>query len=286
MTAGREHYLGCAVDSRFVELATAMLASVNANGQVPDVCVVVAAFGLSSRQKRLIRRYAGELGRKLQFVDVDSTCAELKGLQVSRDYSASIYGKVLLPGLIGKSAGRLVCLDSDMIVNHSLAHLFTMPMDGHPLAAVRDHIDPEQLARRSRAPDPNYFNAGLMVIELQPWIEQRISDRTFAVLRSGARPLFWPEQDALNEVLGPDWKRLERAWNFYYGGGSEHLVFEDYQAAHIVHFTGTPKPNSPACRHPAGTFYRHHARRPKRQGPAWVERALEQLRAWRPKSPT
>ena len=141
-----------------------------------------------------------------------------------------LLGRFVLPGEIGTTGGRLLLIDSDMIVNGSLRPLFERDMDGHPLAAVHDP-----------GKSSDYFNAGLMLIDVDAFNARDLGRAAMRRLAAyPERPTFL-DQDALNNVIAGDWLRLDRSWNFFYAADPVKFEREDYDQARIAHFAG-PKP--------------------------------------------
>ncbi len=69
----------------------------------------------------------------------------------------------------------------------------------------------------------------------------------------------WLDQDALNEIVGADWLRLGREWNFFHAGDARHFEREDFESAIVVHYAGNKPWNHPDA--PASPIYFRHAAR-------------------------
>jgi lipopolysaccharide biosynthesis glycosyltransferase len=161
--------------------------------------------------------------------------------------------------VITEPYARLVVLDADMVVNSSLRPLFESNMRGFAVGAIRDPLSEPELIARGRKLDPSYLNSGLLLINVDEWNEQGLGDAAMRRLASYSEPPIWPDQDALNDVVGNDWLRLNRKWNLFYAGEPQQFTPEEYRAASIVHFAGA-KPTH-AWDHPAIALYRHHHER-------------------------
>lgn len=143
---------------------------------------------------------------------------------------------------------RVVYLDADTLVLQSLLDL-SNSLDGAPIAAVSNVTEPAMFGhlRSLGLSDPaDYFNAGVLVINLDQW---RKADVTNELVRfATSRPLPWFDQDALNVVFAGRWKRLHPRWNAMNSlwGWSDYArrVFDDEALASakrdpaILHFEG------------------------------------------------
>jgi lipopolysaccharide biosynthesis glycosyltransferase len=107
-------------------------------------------------------------------------------------------------------------LDADTIVCSSLGRLWRTDVNAHLLAAVTNVFQPNHRARPNRLglPGPEvYFNSGVLLLNLD---EMRRHDSTTALLRIVADrgdDFEWPDQDALNLVLGEGRLPLHPRWN-------------------------------------------------------------------------
>ena len=141
---------------------------------------------------------------------------------------------LLAPQILPPELSRVVSLDADVLVRRPLDELWNAELGAHALGAVRDAYLPLagfELPWRRLGVDPRaaYFNAGVMVMALDRWRAEGISDRVLARMRSEALPN--DEQSALNAVLGDDWQRLAPEWNtqahHLAGDSARAWAFED-----------------------------------------------------------
>ena len=258
-------FIGCATDRAFVEPTCAMLSSLDDNGAVPDAIVLVAGFGLEAKDRQVLRASSGRLGPAMRFVDVEPDSPKIVALP-SFSFPLPLLGRLILPREITDRNARLLLIDSDMIVNWSVRPLFDMDMQGRPLAAIVDPLAEHKLEELGRRPDPNYFNAGLLLLDLDLFNGRDIGAAAMRRLAAYPERPLWLDQDALNDVLRGDWLRLDRSWNFFHAGDPVHFTQEDYEAAPIIHFAG-PKPWH-FREHSAAPIYFRHAARAEQKG-AW-----------------
>ncbi|WP_294389623.1 glycosyltransferase [uncultured Sphingomonas sp.] len=249
-------FIGTQCDRKFVDLTCVMLSSVYDNGCVPDATIVIAAFDLTPEDETRLRLSAGTMGRNMRFVPVPRD-SHLVTKVPSFDFPFPMLGCLVLPKTITEPDARLLMLDSDMIVNSTLEPLFEMDLQGHPIAAVKDMLVEHELHVRGRKWDDNHFNTGLLLVDVDLWNRDALGDRAMIWLADQPSKPEWPDQDALNHVVGPDWLRLDRRWNFAYCGEPHQFSYDEYSQAKIVHFSGA-KPTE-ARDHPAVPIYDRQA---------------------------
>lgn len=258
-----------ATDTAYVELTGVMLASL-ANKAAGDFeAVYVFCDGVSDADKERLRASYGRAD--IVFVDMtDDMVHHFAARPVNHHLSRTAYARILMPLSLSEATGRLFYVDCDTVVNASLAPLASMPMDGFALAAVDDIARQvtERHIKRNRdigLPDEmRYFNSGVLLIDLENWRRQRVSERTIAFINDHPT-LPMMDQDALNGALRGEWLPLDESWNLH--RRLEKGVYTDdpalWREARIVHFIGQVKPNYTDCNHPARDLYfEHRARTP------------------------
>jgi lipopolysaccharide biosynthesis glycosyltransferase len=248
---GRSWFVGCACDRNFVQHTAVMLASLDANGDIPEATVVVASFGLTADDFATLRAGAGRLGAKMRMVEVtDEMVGCFAGVEFREMYPLPVLGRLFIPSVIEVPGARLLTLDSDMIVNGSVRPLLELDMNDQYLAAIHDV---------PRIEDLNYFNTGLLLIEVDGYKRYDVAQRAITWLAEQTSHPTFPDQDALNNVVGDRWYRLDRSWNWFYTGpdrGDLPLETSHYLAAKIAHFAGGKPWNH--YDHPGGPLYRRY----------------------------
>jgi len=158
--------------------------------------------------------------------------------------------RVLLPELLPQ-ADRLLYLDVDTLALQPLDELWNTDLGGRLIGAV-DNVLHESQSRRPQALglplDTRYFNSGVLLMDLHGLRREGISARLLDCARGRARELLWPDQDALNIVLGGSRAPLHPRWNcqnsfFYWGERSAEVLGrtaldEALASPAIVHFEG------------------------------------------------
>ncbi|TSJ62847.1 glycosyltransferase family 8 protein [Starkeya sp. 3C] len=258
-----------ATDTAYVELTGVMLASLADKAAGDFEAVYVFCDGVSDADKERLRASYGL--PNIVFVDMtDEMVRHFAARPVNHHLSRTAYARILMPLSLSEATGRLFYIDCDTLVNASLAPLASLPMDGFALAAVDDIARqvPERHIKRNRdigLPDEmRYFNSGVLLIDLEKWRADRVTERTIEFINS--RPtLPMMDQDALNGALRGAWLPLDESWNLH--RRLEKGVYTDdpsiWREARIVHFIGQVKPNYTDCNHPARDLYfEHRARTP------------------------
>ena len=218
-----------------------------------DVRLVVFCDGLRRRDKSNIEKCVR--GRTIEFIDLeDAHTARIGTLQTNSNWSRTIYTRLLMPQLLGVTTGRIVYLDADTLVVDSVNALFDMDLEGKAIGAMGGK-SAKETARLGLDPDIDIFNSGVLVIDVERWLEEDVSERTLSLAAERASqnlPAF--DQDVLNIVIGGRFAKLDYRWNSL--GKAEH------SNPAIIHFTHA-KPNTTRCVHPwRHVYFEHRAETP------------------------
>ncbi len=220
-----------------------MLYSLEENGGIPDAQLVILTDGLLASDKDMLQACAK---RKLHFIDIEGDLlSKISKLRTTSYWSRATYARLYLPELIADRHCRMLYLDADTLIRKSLAPLFDLALDGKAVAAV-PYDDPARfnppLARAASTP---YFNAGVLLVDIDAWNAQDYTARINKLLQS--RSFDFLDQDVLNLATEGNFFHLAGCWNAQKG-------WEDYSEASIVHFTHA-KPNTKECEHPEKATY-------------------------------
>lgn len=206
----------------------------------------------------------------------------LQEFPVDGHATVATYFRLLLPTLLPAEIDRVIFIDSDTVVMADLWDLWKQPLQGKALGAVPEHIIS---CRGHGYTFGEYFNAGVMLIDLQRWREADLLNRGGAFARANPHRLRHWDQDVLNHVFLHDWLPIQDRWNacpHLFGLLPEaSLAPEDLTASEqeairnpaIVHFAGgggLVKPWNARCQHPL-----RHQYLSVRSGTPWASMPLD-----------
>jgi lipopolysaccharide biosynthesis glycosyltransferase len=260
------HLVFCS-DAHFLPHLATALASVLVNSPEPHLWRIhVVSSEWNAGSKETLRAIVDIKGATVQFHTVGPRL--LANAPISAHVSIATYYRLLLPWILGQEVERIVYLDSDLVVEHDLARLHDIDLLGACVGAV---YNPgfDRWAHLRLDPYCSYFNAGVLVIDLPRWREERISDRALKVIELQPESLVAWDQNALNRAVDGKWQRLDLRWNLqssFWEIGRDGLGLEQdewqrlLEEPWVVHYTGTPKPWQFASDHPLRGRYWHYRR--------------------------
>lgn len=233
--------IACAADTRFIRPLAAMLQSAlvhMATDRSPVVYILHDGIEEADRD-RVVSRW----GRGARVTWLRPGPHEFAELPLWGRMPVTTYYKLALPKLLPESIGKVIWLDCDLIVNRDLGELWDLPLEGRPVLAAQDAVVPSVSSRFGVAgfrelgipPEARYFNAGVMLVDLDSWRRERIVPRTIAYLKAHGKEVFFWDQEGLNATLAGRWGELDPRWNWSASAPSAGEAW-------IVHFTGGLKP--------------------------------------------
>jgi lipopolysaccharide biosynthesis glycosyltransferase len=267
--------VACATDRRFVELSAVMLRSFVANAELPQAEFIVFEEHLRESDRHLIRASAAP--HKVRFVDLEESKPLIGNLPVRRHWPTANYGRLIVPDLI-PDCGSLLYLDCDTIINRSLRDLAELDFQGHAVAAVPGqnlewrHEANHRLGRPTEWP---FFNAGVLMIDLDAWRRQGLTGKILDWIACNRDRIVGLSQDPLNAAVGDQWTKLDQSYNFQ---GKTLRDSAAFAHVHIIHFTGSTKPDHEGCRHGATQFYLAHRQHTPWKNRPLISRRLRKLR--------
>ncbi len=204
----------------------------------------------------------------LEFLKINRP--DTASLKVSNHISVASYFRLFLDKLIPANVNRVIYLDSDILVAGPLDELWAVDLEKYIMAAVTDAVVNNNQKVRQKiglAPTSNYFNAGVLVIDLCRWRNARVGECALDFAIDYPELITYWDQCALNHVLNGQFKELTKDLNFQ----SDHLrwserrkctldTLHELDAAKIVHFSGPQKPWHYINSHPMKWLYWEYLR--------------------------
>lgn len=262
MNGGKIHIAFC-TDDAFAQYTSVAICSLIFNASDPDrLHLWILDAGLSRKSRQLIEAIPHKFRTQIDFLLVD--VIEDETLVADRHISRATYGRLFLPEILDKSIETCLYLDGDVIVVDDIFKLSAFSCNSYPIAAVDDFY----LTKDDTLSIPypfNYFNAGVLLLNLEKWRRDNIADQILDFVRDYPEKLTYWDQDAMNSVLYNKRMPLPLRWNqqIHFDDCLSHLpdgrktseMKEAMSNPAIVHFVGPEKPWHYLCLHPYKDLY-------------------------------
>lgn len=230
-----------AIDDAYCEPLLVAILSLSRNNPrhiVDNLDIVVLHEDISEASRREILRCADTMGIKIEL-----RRAMLPDLPFNTAYGGSRanYLRLAIPETVGER-DRVLYLDSDIIVLTDITPLLNIDLQGMPIGAVRDSLNPTLATgnaltgwqRLGLGGNQEYFNSGVMIIDLPACRSDGLFTRAYEAVADYSEHLRLWDQDALNIAAANSWYRLARRWNTIPFSSLRRTPWIRYKAEHII----------------------------------------------------
>ncbi|OCG64974.1 glycosyltransferase family 8 protein [Gilliamella sp. Fer4-1] len=157
--------------------------------------------------------------------------------------SASTCLRFIVPQMLNKVTSRVLYLDCDVLCTDNLNELINTDLTNKYSAVVPD-VDKtqEKQCLACGISHGEYFNAGMIYINTDMWVQNNLTEKAFAMINSGKVYKF-ADQDVLNILMQGKTvflpRRFNRLTSLTVGGGEDNLISDD---SAIIHYVTGNKP--------------------------------------------
>lgn len=266
-------HIAFCVDNNYFRSMGATIASILAQNPTRHFTFHVFAFAFPEDHARRLREFESDPRVKIAFHLLDTNTFEKFSGHVKSSYiSLSTFSRLVVPGILKDVTDRVLYLDADILCTGSLDELASMDLSDTIALVVSDvgwktGTLPDGRYNVLKLQHKEYFNAGVVFINIKKWEENQVSTEAIDALVKRGKELTFNDQDALNIVLNGRVRYIDKKWNYIYSmiadlKGGRTTVSSLGDAA-LVHFAGAIKPWNNWCRHEAAAiFKKYHALSP------------------------
>lgn len=266
------------LDNNYTMPTGVLMTSLSMNNNDVSYHIIVNK-SFSDENRVLLELLANQYGNRISFYSVDcksETVFPMRNDGMPNYISVITYYRLLATDILPDSIHKIIYLDGDMIVRQSLSQLWNEPIEEYAVGVVHDMDERLHITRNSLPYpiDTGYFNAGMLLINLDYWREHSCKDRFLQFMLDHSDKIIAHDQDVLNSVLFDEKKWLPISYNFQNGflydipemiNYSDSIVddihkFERNPA--IIHYCSGSKPWHFDCVHPqrkVWDYYRKHS---------------------------
>ncbi|CAB4914500.1 unannotated protein [freshwater metagenome] len=245
------------IDKNFIPHFTTSLSSLLIhNESLFEDIYLVMNFPLNKKINKALIYFKSNFSTEIKTINIDnSKISQLKILK--KDHLTMItYARLLLSEILPKNVDRVLYLDSDLIVLGDLTSLCNTVFKDEYIVAVNQlhwtKNSGSDLLRSKQLINENYFNAGVMLINLKRWRKDSMADLLLKTGIEYKNDLVYWDQDILNIAFKDGWKETDKSFN------ALELTLKVIPDPIVIHFTGPIKPWHIISTHPYKKLYRHY----------------------------
>jgi lipopolysaccharide biosynthesis glycosyltransferase len=235
----------CAADANYGPYAGIMMHSVLRSNVGEPIHLHLLSDGVRSRDLDRMAQMAQRVGADFSNHDIAKILDGIGNLRREiNHYTRTAYGRLFFPEFAPAEVRRALYFDCDMVCISSLRDLWAAGDQIHLLGAARDpwvEQDIELKRELGMRPDSPYFNSGMLLINMESWRQEGVSERVRAFLSAPPKTKH-ADQDVINAVLKNEISELPSRWNTLVEAPSGPLSAAELNGSAILHFCGGLKP--------------------------------------------
>lgn len=244
-------------DENFSIPALVCITSIFENNRGDECHIYVLTDGLSYKAKTKFSLLSQTYNQPIDIILIDKR--RFEGLRSNERFPISMYYRFLLPEMLPYE-NKVLYIDCDIIVRHSLKKAYETNLDENAIAAVvAQSCDNLYFINNLKLTTP-YFNSGVLLINLNYWREHNIIDELISFVDIYSNICNLPDQDALNKVLEGKTIYLDYTYNYqekWFGSLLHCMHYSRWDTICemgtdpvIVHFCEAEKPWFQECKNP------------------------------------
>jgi lipopolysaccharide biosynthesis glycosyltransferase len=243
-------HIACAADSSYIQHTCVMLKSLLTNNSNLNLVIHVFSSDFTDKNKESILEISNAYNKTVNFYLISNK--NFDGFVISHHISLATYYRIIIPQLLSPEIEKLIYLDCDIIINGNIEPLWNLKLENYIIAATPEPVF-NDFDRLNINPKNDYFNAGILVLNLVKWRENKTTEKVITYIQENLEKIVFWDQDALNACLQQNWLRFEPKYNqqsAIFEIADEKLLkaytLEELNEAKknpiIIHYTGSSKP--------------------------------------------
>lgn len=229
------------IDNNFARCTASSIISFVQNNLDVNFRFNLIVEALSDTNKIRFKNFAEKYKLNIIIYEIDSTYFEKLNLPTKKQWPISTYFRFLFPFII-KNVDKLFYVDADIICLNNAKDLFEIDLENNIIGAVKGSEWGNKYRNKALNLENHiYFNAGLLVIDINKWNERNISSTMIERLIEDPDKFELLDQDVLNLVLTGKVKYLETKYNWFNHLHTDVNIIKRNEIV-LIHFTASPKP--------------------------------------------
>lgn len=227
-----------ASNNHYAILLAALIKSIEVHHKTPEkISLYILDDGISADSQKKIRASVSKEVVEMHWHKTNAVIP--KNVKIPVDKSAfpvTTYLRLFADQVMPADTKRFIYLDVDMIVKEDISKLWNVDLKDNPIGAVLDLSETAgsewggipNYKELGIAPESKYFNAGMMVVDVQKWKEGDLGNKVIQCLHDNLASVNFADQYGLNVVLVNQWQELDPKWNSF--------AITDVKDPYLIHY--------------------------------------------------
>ena len=197
-------HIAICLDKDYVIPTGVLMYSACVNNQDMDIVFhILIDESVTEKEQQDLRDIINKFeGKRVIFYPIKSMTA-LSFPLIKKHLTRAAYYRLFLSDILPSTIEKVLYLDGDIIVRHSLLPLWNTDITNYAAGAVMDVCDGDiKIYNRLRYPyRKGYFNSGVLLINLRYWRDNNIVTEFTEYLNAYPERIMQEDQDVMNVVL-------------------------------------------------------------------------------------
>ena len=194
-------------------LGVAIYSLLSHNTSIPLIRIYVIDNNISLDNITKLNQLISSFGNAEMILIPFRKWADSLHLNMMWPISLSSYARLFVADMLPLDVNRVLYMDCDMLVREKISELWSTDLGENLIGAVQDQVSETAKTRIGLDPSEQYFNAGLLLIDLKKWRNARIGDKCVRFIEAHDGQVMHHDQGVLNGVLKNQWVRLPLKFN-------------------------------------------------------------------------
>ena len=195
-------HIACNIDSSYIQCSSVMLVSLCENNKNSLFIIHIISDTLNAEDKATLQKILAKYSLTLKFYSPDESI--LKACPPSNSHIPNIaYYRCFLSIILPQDIQKVLYLDGDMIIRGEINELWNTDISSYAIACVEDmwSLDEDNYKRLDYPSSYSYFNAGVLLINLDNWRKNNTNQTINQYLIQNGHKLIFNDQDVLNALF-------------------------------------------------------------------------------------
>ena len=241
------------------QVASSITSICENNRQVKDITFYLLVIGVSTDNRDKLQHLIEHYHRHIKFISIDNLESNFPFKIDTGYWNPIVLARLLLHKILPKKVHRILYLDGDTIILGDLSDLYHANMGHLAVGACIESACPKFLKQSLGLTNTNYYNAGVLLIDVDKWRQEKIGEGIIKYYQAHNGKLFANDQDAINGYLKNQIYTLPPKYNYSITLDQYSYKFlkkieqpahyyskSDYEEANkqpiIVHYAGENRP--------------------------------------------
>lgn len=258
-------------DDNYIMPTGILIYSIEKNNPTSTINYNVIGSHLSTKSKNMLQACLINKTSTITFYEINEDLLKKCPIRLKDHVTLPAYYRILFQSIFPNSIQKILYIDGDTLCLSNIEELWNTNIDNYSAGVIIDvySSDIRRINRLDLQQNTEYFNTGLMLINLSYWRENDIQNKTLKFINDFPEKCIAHDQDALNKTLENTVLYLHPKYNlqldFWLPPEKLFIKKEHYNKIKesclkpcILHFTGNEKPWHIECIYPLKDLWTHY----------------------------